>query len=163
MRAMCRLELLLCYFEKLLRYRNSWMHNRFHTGNEVICVLSVREAAKALGVSETRVRALLKAGLLEGEKLGRAWTVSERSVSSRLQSGAKPGRPRKAEADPRPIPDIEAAHRLYDEAQRVLTGCYDARLLDRARTPEEQAFWIRMADFFLQQRQQKIVGGGSGR
>ncbi|MGI6221360.1 MAG: helix-turn-helix domain-containing protein [Coriobacteriales bacterium] len=124
-------------------------------------MLSVHSAAKVLGVSESRVRALLKEGKLEGEKLGRAWMVREDSVASRLQSNPGPGRPHCDVSLPeRSVPDIETAHRIYDEAARVLSGCYDSRLLDCARTPEEQAFWIRVADFFLQQRQQELIAEG---
>ena len=38
-------------------------------------MLSVREAAQKLGVSERRVRVLLNEGRIEGRKLGRDWVV----------------------------------------------------------------------------------------
>ena len=124
-------------------------------------MLSVHEAASKLGVSEARVRALLKSGHLDGTKIGKAWAVSEQSVAMRLQNGAKPGRPKHAQPrHERRVPDVEAAHRLYDDASQVLAGCYNAAFLDQARTPEEQAFWIRIADFFLQQRQRELVEKG---
>ncbi|MBQ9042555.1 MAG: helix-turn-helix domain-containing protein [Eggerthellaceae bacterium] len=125
-------------------------------------MLSVKEAAEKLGVSGARIRALLKSGQLEGRKIGNAWAISEQSVAKRKQANAHPGRPA---ADPprqymRAIPDVEAAHRIYDEAAEVLVGCYNAAFLDQARTPQEQAFWIRVADFFLQQEQRKLVDEG---
>ena len=124
-------------------------------------MLCVHDAAIELGVSDARVRALLKSGKLEGKKLGGTWAVSERSVAERLHSEIRPGRPSRGETiQESPAPDIEAAHRIYDEARNVLSGCYDARLLDRARSPEEQAFWIRVADFFLQQRQRELIEEG---
>lgn len=124
-------------------------------------MLSVQEAASKLGITDVRVRALLKTGQLEGGKIGRAWAVSERSVAERLRDGAKPGRPgRKTPCFERALPDVDVAHRIYDDAARVLAGCYDAAFLDQARTPEEQAFWLRAADFFLQQEQRRLVEQG---
>lgn len=52
--------------------------------------LSVTEAAQVLGLSPQRVRALLQAGALPGEKVGRSWVVDP-SVSSLRRNG--PGRP----------------------------------------------------------------------
>ena len=124
-------------------------------------MISVSEAAKRLGVSGARVRALIDAGALKATKVGRAWVVSESSVQQRLRDGVRGGRP---SAKPKPfvrrLPDTEAAHDIYDEAQRVLAGCYDAEFLKQARTPEERAFWICAADFFLQQRQRELVRAG---
>lgn len=125
-------------------------------------MLSVHEASARLGVSEARVRLLLKNKQLEGEKIGSTWIVSERSVIERVQGAPRRGRPAKEQelSYKRQLPDIEAAHRIYDEAARVLAGCYDASFLDQARSPEEQAFWICAADFFLQQRQRALVREG---
>lgn len=47
-------------------------------------MLSVPQAAERLGVSEQRVRQLLGAGKLGGEKVGRDWLVSSASVAARL-------------------------------------------------------------------------------
>ena len=125
-------------------------------------MLSVREAAERLGVSQARVRALLKAQKLEGQKIGNTWGVSERSVAERLRGEHRPGRPAKDHGQEftRALPDIDEAHRIYDDAKRVLAGCYNAAFLNHARTPEEQAFWIRVADFFLQQKQRELVEKG---
>ena len=125
-------------------------------------MIGVHEAAEQLGVSEARIRALLKAGQLEGKKLGNTWAVSERSVAERLRAGVHPGRPVAAPSPDyaRVLPDIDEAHRIYDDASRVLSGGYDAAFLGRARTPEEQAFWIHVADFFLQQKQRALVKAG---
>lgn len=50
--------------------------------------LTVREAAHRMGVSEQRVRALLKQGRLAGRKVGRAWLVSgDRDLSARENRG----------------------------------------------------------------------------
>ncbi len=124
-------------------------------------MLDVRESARRLGVSEARVRTMLKDGVLEGVKIGRTWAVSERSVAQRTRDGAHPGRPSKRQAPYKPaMPDVDAAHRIYDEAQRVLAGCYDADFLKLARTPEEREFWVCTADCFLQQQQRSLIEAG---
>lgn len=124
-------------------------------------MLSVSEAASRLGVSNARVRALIAAGVLQATKVGRAWAVAESSVEQRVHDGARPGRP---SSEPKPfvrqMPDADAAHLVYDEAQRVLAGCYDVAFLKQARTPEERAFWIHVADFFVQQKQRELIRDG---
>lgn len=124
-------------------------------------MFSVGEAAERLGVTGARVRAMLKSGQLEGCKIGRTWVISERSIAERLRDGARPGRPgRKEPRFERDLPDVDIAHQIYDDAARVLAGCYNAAFLDQARTPEEQAFWLSVADFFLQQKQRELVKEG---
>lgn len=125
-------------------------------------MVSVKQAAETLGVSGSRVRAMLKAGQLEGEKIGNAWAISETSIAQRILEGSRPGKPANVQppAFERLLPDVEAAHRIYDEAERVLTGCYVSAFLDQARTLDEQAFWIHVADFFLQQKQRELVKEG---
>jgi excisionase family DNA binding protein len=59
--------------------------------------ITTKEAAEMLGVSDQRVRDLLKAGRLSGKKLGSRlggmWLVERRSVETFERRGA--GRPRK--------------------------------------------------------------------
>ena len=45
--------------------------------------LTTTEAAALLGVTPQRVRALIKAGILEAEKWGRDWQVNAESVEKR--------------------------------------------------------------------------------
>ena len=45
--------------------------------------LTVTQAAALLGVTPQRVRALIKAGILEAEKWGRDWQISAESVEKR--------------------------------------------------------------------------------
>lgn len=124
-------------------------------------MLSTKEAAQQLKVSEQRIRKMLADGLLEGQKLGRSWMVSEESIQKRKQEGAQVGRPKKQEALLAPaLPSPEEAHRIYEDAQRVLSGCYSAAFLDMARSPQEQEFWIRTADLFLQQKQRELIAQG---
>ena len=124
-------------------------------------MLSTQNAAQLLGVSEQRIRKMLATGQLEGSKLGRSWMVSEQSIQERKQAGIRPGRPKKQEpVYTRPLPDVEQAHRIFDEVQHVLNGCYDATFLNLARSPQEQEFWIRTADLLLQQKQRELIAAG---
>lgn len=50
-------------------------------------------AAKRLGVSQDRVRALIIAGRLPAKKLGRDWFIDPEDLA--LVKNRKPGRPRK--------------------------------------------------------------------
>ncbi len=47
---------------------------------------SVKEAAEQLGVSQQRVRSLLRAGLLAGQQLGKQWLISPASVQAYAQT-----------------------------------------------------------------------------
>ncbi|MBI2863511.1 MAG: helix-turn-helix domain-containing protein [Chloroflexi bacterium] len=53
---------------------------------------SVAEAARRLAVSQSRVRSMLRTGILEGEKLDGRWLVDPASVDRRRASGAPVGR-----------------------------------------------------------------------
>lgn len=54
--------------------------------------LSVSDAAADLRVNESRVRAMLQAGRLQGVKLGGRWLVDGRGVERRMRAGASRGR-----------------------------------------------------------------------
>lgn len=124
-------------------------------------MLSVAQAAELLEVSGARVRAMLASGQLDGQKIGKTWAVSSSSVRKRLAEGPRPGRPKKRSPGfTREHPDIEEAHALYDEAGKLLSGCYNAEFLNSARDEDEQAFWVLVSDFFLQQRQKELIGQG---
>ena len=56
--------------------------------------MSTMEAAAALGVNRQRVVALIKKGLLDYEKVGRSYLVTEESVERRKKENPGPGRPR---------------------------------------------------------------------
>lgn len=58
--------------------------------------MSVREAADILDVSNPRVYAMLRDGVLAGKKVGGAQLVSTQSVRDRFNSPRSAGRPRKA-------------------------------------------------------------------
>ena len=55
--------------------------------------VSVADAARALGVSDRRIRALIRAGALAAQHVGRPWLVSRADVEQRARHRGRPGRP----------------------------------------------------------------------
>lgn len=55
--------------------------------------MSTAEAGAELGVNRQRVVALIQAGKLDAEKVGRSYIVSRKSVERRKAEGAKSGNP----------------------------------------------------------------------
>lgn len=51
--------------------------------------ITTAEASKRLGVTTTRVRAMLKAGILAGEPFGRDWMIDAASVAKRKRLADK--------------------------------------------------------------------------
>ncbi|OAI54028.1 hypothetical protein AYO44_03865 [Planctomycetaceae bacterium SCGC AG-212-F19] len=61
--------------------------------------LSTQQAAEALGVNDSRIRQLVRAGLLKAEKVGRDWLIPPAEVQ-RLKANPLPkGRPPKAKGE----------------------------------------------------------------
>ena len=52
--------------------------------------ISVKDAAEKIGVSEQRIRALLRSGAIEGRQLGKLWLTTEAAVAHYLENGAAP-------------------------------------------------------------------------
>ena len=55
--------------------------------------INTKEAAKLLGVNDSRVRQLILAGRLPAQKVGRDWIIRERDLAK--VADRKPGRPKK--------------------------------------------------------------------
>lgn len=133
-------------------------------------MLTVAESAAILGVSPARVRALIAAGLLPARKVGRAWILQERDVESRLDARPRAGRPRhdsnaypESTDDPaavRPRNKNAATHRLYRACKAELSACPSMAEIQSIEDPDEQAFRIAIADFFLQRKQRDLVRQG---
>lgn len=86
------------------------------------CMLTTKQAADRLGVSERRVQALVKSGVLEARKLSGVWAISEASVEHRLANVNKAGgRPRKGSGR------AEAPFLLMNRMHEVTRLVYDAR------------------------------------
>lgn len=55
--------------------------------------MTTSEAAKLLGISGTRIRQLIEAGVIPAERVGKIYVLKDRDVKA--AKGRKPGRPRK--------------------------------------------------------------------
>lgn len=57
-----------------------------------LVLIGVAEAARRSGLSQERIRQLLRAGRLEGRKIaGNAWGVEEGSLEAYLKTNRRPG------------------------------------------------------------------------
>jgi len=56
--------------------------------------MSVEEAARRIGITPGRVRQLLCAGEIRGQKLAKVWAIPESQVEKFCQQPQKTGRPR---------------------------------------------------------------------
>ena len=85
-------------------------------------MLTTKQAADRLGVSERRIQALVKSGVLEARKLSGVWAISEASVEHRRASVNKAGgRPRKGSGR------TEMPFLLMNRTHEVARLVYDAR------------------------------------
>jgi excisionase family DNA binding protein len=57
-------------------------------------IMTVEEAARALGIKEARVRQLCRSGVM-GRKMGRDWIISRDDVEHYRKTRRPPGRPPK--------------------------------------------------------------------
>lgn len=65
--------------------------------------MSATEAARTLGVSRSRITAMLNAGLLEGWREGRNTWITRDSVNARKAAPIPKGRPKKSAEEPHSI------------------------------------------------------------
>ncbi len=82
-----------------------------------MAMISTADAAKLLGVSPRRVRALIDAGDLRAQRVGRAWLVDEASVRNRANSAVLLGRPKDGERDPSAITSFVLMNRNHEVAR----------------------------------------------
>ena len=140
-------------------------------------MLSVSESAQMLGVSSARVRALIDSGDLPAWKAGRSWVLREEDVMERVMRRPKPGRPTSAgkcaiEKDsPTSATEdfageseggqsIPRKRRLYLSCKEEFRLRPNLADMKEAQSAEEAAFYMAVADFFLQQRQRELVKRG---
>lgn len=146
-------------------------------------MLSVGESARQLGVSPSRVRALIKEGRLPAVKNGREWVLQEEDVLQRLMASPRAGRPRESASDASAgysggaadrvsaegskessgtarTEAIVSAHELYEGCCRAFGHLPATEVMAAARSREEASFYMAVFDFFLQQRQRELVKEG---
>ena len=56
-------------------------------------ILTTKQAAKALGINDSRVRQLILSGRLSATKIGRDWIIQKKDLKK--VENRKPGRPKK--------------------------------------------------------------------
>lgn len=133
-------------------------------------MLSVKDSARILGVSESRVRKLIADDVLPATKIGRSWGLREEDVMDRVARKPKGGRPRNQE-NTAPLPPekpgcragqahAQELHRLYRACKQAFKLRPDASCIQSASCGEEAAFYMAVADFFLQQKQAQLVKCG---
>jgi len=125
-------------------------------------MLTVKQAAEVLGVTQTRVRKMISDGILPAEKFGNNWSIPETAVRSRAANKPMRGRPKKSEERNRDsfYFDTEVVSYLYQECKDKLSHGYDINALLMISAPEEREFCIDVADFFLKQRQRELIDEG---
>lgn len=70
-------------------------------------IFSVAQASEKIGISEQRVRTLLRSGAIEGQQIGKQWITSESAIAQYLNQGAKP-EPIDRARKPGPLPKLKA-------------------------------------------------------
>ncbi|MGE5609922.1 MAG: helix-turn-helix domain-containing protein [Bacillota bacterium] len=60
-------------------------------------VVGTTEAARRLGLTNQRITAMIRAGQVAAQKIGRTWVVDEAEIERLRHQERKPGRPRKRE------------------------------------------------------------------
>jgi len=60
-----------------------------------MALIGTEAAAKKLGVTGVRIRAMIRAGIIPAKKIGRDWLVEESALETSRVKNRKPGRPPK--------------------------------------------------------------------
>lgn len=80
-------------------------------------MLSTSQAAKQLGVSPRRIRALIESGDLQAERIGNSWAIDENSLNKRKRSPKLNGRPKHNEKDVTALKDYVLMNRNHEVAR----------------------------------------------
>ncbi len=132
-------------------------------------MLSVSQSADILGITPSRVRALIKNGSLRASKAGRVWLLEEKDVLQRASENPKAGRPAMRTKSHRCSPEQEAValeamradgHALYLSCKEYFRFRPSGDIIRQAESAEEASFYMAVADFFLQQCQAQLVAEG---
>lgn len=123
-------------------------------------MITVNEAAERLGVSPSRVRALIKSGALHADKKGRQWLIPEGEVNARAKGSVRAGRPAASTAETFRGVDLEELHSLYLQCERTLMGGFDVDMLASIEDEREARFCLALSTFFLQEKQRELIAEG---
>jgi DNA (cytosine-5)-methyltransferase 1 len=75
---------------KSVGYKTCFEVEMISIPNALPDAITAKDAAKLLGISEQRVRTLLRMGALEGRQIGKQWLTTETSVKAYQRKGATP-------------------------------------------------------------------------
>lgn len=131
-------------------------------------MLSVSQSAERLGVTSSRVRAMIKDGRLPAVKCGKGWIIQEEDVLDRLLSKPRAGRPSKKDLDHEQrrhqsstsLSDARKAHRIYEDCRVMFSSSPSKELMQHASSNEEATFYMAVSDFFLQKKQDELIEQG---
>lgn len=131
-------------------------------------MLSVSQAADKLGVTPSRVRAMINAGRLSAVKCGKTWIIREEDVVDRLSKKPQAGRPPKIDTHCKHDEtqssvsdfDVKRVHRIYAESRELFNSLPPEKLMRQASSSEEASFYMAISDFFLQKRQEELIKQG---
>ena len=125
-------------------------------------MLTVKQAADHLGVSQARIRKMIVDGVLPAEKFGSNWSIPDTSVIRRVSSNPGRGRPKKKteKTFALKLNNPEVFHYLYCECKENLSNGYDIDALLELETQDERNFCVSVTDFFLQQKQRQLIKQG---
>ncbi len=91
-------------------------------------LLSVPDAARHLGVTDQRVRALIRDGVIDAQRVGGRWVLQARAVEDRLRASRAPGRPFNQSVS------WALLHLIVGEAPEWLSASHQSQLKRRLRT-----------------------------
>jgi len=123
---------------------------------------TVPETAKVLGISETRVRQLLRSDEIEGERTGNVWEVSKQSVHSFRDTYEPKGKHKDSETLPidarEALEEVKVlTHRLGRmEGRLELEAVTRSTLEQSLRREQERADEERLERIQAQQEAQKL-------
>jgi excisionase family DNA binding protein len=110
--------------------------------------LSTIQAAELLGVSTRRVQALISTGLLNANKMGRDWLISEAEVQRFAQHERKAGRPSKNQ--PKMDSDeryVNQPSNLYLQVVEIIRMLIDHEGIDHAQRAFAQAAFLAIRSY----------------
>jgi len=132
-------------------------------------LLGVAQAARELGVAQSRVRSLISSGDLGAEKIGGRWLLDRRDILTRRRQPVGPGRPlsprnawillleASGEQPPDPV-DPGARWRMRRSLEHPGLVAMRPRIVRRARS---HRFWALAAELRALREEDSIVRTGS--
>ena len=123
-------------------------------------MFSVSEAAKELNISASRVRKMIADGVIQAEKIGKAWAIPESEVASRMLGAPKAGRPRRGQNSLSKRRQSINLHDVYVELRSKNFTRPDAQTIAMMNDKDEVGFMLCVCDYFLNLKQREEIEAG---